>query len=226
MKPPVLKKVASAVVLVALLLSAGALLAVITAGPAEQSVGPTPLPSQPPAAPTRHGDEELAYLLVKLELKTRGVIAGHYARSQSSFPGIDELYKRSLSKNLILPAAVADNIFAEVVPQATSGRAWVKMVVDEPRNPNNRADEEAKELLAEIKSGATSAQRDTGEAYYYAEPIKTNAGCLRCHGEPAGEPDPSFPQYKKNGWKADQVVGAVVARVAKRIDSTPGASDG
>ncbi len=125
------------------------------------------------------------------------------------------LYKRSLAKNLILPAAVADKIFAEVVPQATSGRAWVKMVVDEPRNPNNRADDVAKELLVEIKGGARFAERDTGRAYYYAEPIKTNALCLRCHGEPAGEPDPSFPQYKKNGWKADQVVGAIVARVGR-----------
>ena len=124
------------------------------------------------------------------------------------------LYKRWLTRNLILPAAVSDAIFAEVVPQATSGRAWVKMVVDRPRNPNNRADDVAMGLLAEIKAGAPAAQEDTGEAFYYAEPIRTNTQCLRCHGEPAGAPDPSFPQFEKDGWTADQVVGAVIARVA------------
>ena len=37
---------------------------------------------------------------------------------------------------------------------------------------------------------------------------------MSCHGAPAGEADPHFPQYKKNGWKAGEVVGAVIARVA------------
>ena len=195
------------------------MIAIVTAGPAAATAaaGPSATPSSPDAP--RQGDEELATLLVKLELKTRGVIAGHYGRGQSSFPGVDVLYKRWLTKNMILPAAVADEIFAEVVPQATSGRAWVKMVVDEPRNPNNRPDDVAGELLVEIKGGVPFAERNTGEAYYYAEPIKTKAACLRCHGDPAGEPDPSFPQYKKNGWKADQVVGAVVARVGKSTDA-------
>ncbi|MHC4236438.1 MAG: c-type heme family protein [Planctomycetota bacterium] len=215
MKSSLAKKIALAVVLVALILSVGFLIAIITAGPAETVARSDPLPPQPPSGQPRTGDQELAYLLVKLELETRSVIAGHYARSQSSFPGIDALYKRWLTRNMILPAAAADNIFAEVVPQATSGRAWVKMVVDKPRNPNNLPDGPATELLAEIKSGATTAERATEQAYYYAEPIKTNALCLRCHGEPAGEPDPSFPTFQKNGWKAGQVVGAVVARVAK-----------
>ncbi len=215
MKVHVTKNVVMAAVVVLLSVSAATLIAVATAGPTEASLAPSGAVMPPLTDRLRHGDEELAYLLVKLERRARGVIGGHYARSQSSFPGVDALYKRSLAKNLILPAAVADRIFAEVVPQATSGRAWVKMVVDEPRNPNNRSDDVAEELLVEIKGGAKFAERDTGRAYYYAEPIKTKALCLRCHGEPAGEPDPDFPQYKKNGWKADQVVGAIVARVAQ-----------
>lgn len=215
MKAHVAKNIVMVVVVALLFVSAATLIAVTTAGPTEATLasGGSVMPS--PADRPRHGDEELAYLLVKLERRTRGVIAGHYARSQSSFPGVNALYRQSLVKNLILPAAVADKVFAEVVPQATSGRAWVKMVVDEPRNPNNRPDDVAEELLVEIKGGAKSAERDTGRAYYYAEPIKTKALCLRCHGEPAGEPDPDFSQYKKNGWKADQIVGAIVARVGK-----------
>jgi hypothetical protein len=216
MKAQSLKKSVFAAIVLLLFLTGGTLIALVTAGPAAGKLAVS-APAMPPLADgPLQGDEELAYLLVKLELRTRGVIAGHYARNQSSFPGVNLLYKQSLTRNMILPAAVADRIFAEVVPNATAGRAWVKMVVDEPRNPNNRGDHVAKELLAEIKEGATSARRDTGQALYYAEPIKTNALCLHCHGEPAGAPDPTFPQFKKNGWKAGQVVGAVIARVGRR----------
>ena len=215
MKSTVVKNVLLIVCVVLLVLSGGALLAIVSASPPVASAAAAKAPVAPtPTDKVRQGDAELAYLLVKLELKTRGVMAGHYARAQSSFPGVNTLYKRWLAKNMVLPAAVADKVFAEVVPQATSGRAWVKMIVDEPRNPNNRGDDVSKELFAEIKAGAAHVERATGEAHYYAEPIKTNAGCLYCHGEPAGEADPAFPQFKKNGWKEGQVVGAVVARVA------------
>ncbi len=163
---------------------------------------------------SKSGDQELAYLLVKLELRTRAVIGQHYTRPQSGVPGVNLVYQRWLAKNEILPAAVADRIFSEVVPGVTGGRAWVKMVVDEPRNPNNRGDSTAVELLDDIKRGSAEAERATPEAYYYAEPIKATETCLPCHGEPKGEPDPMFPQYKKNGWRADEIIGAVTARVA------------
>ncbi len=166
-------------------------------------------------APCEHGagrdvqqsDAELARLLVRLELRTRGVIAGHYG-------GADEAHRTWLAENLLLPAAVADKVFHEVVPAATGGRAWVKMVVDKPRNPHNTGDATAIAMLAEIKEGKPGASRRTREAYYYAEPIRAKKGCLLCHGQPKGEPDPFFPQYKKNGWEAGAIVGAVVARVA------------
>ena len=174
----------------------------------------------PPPTETRvtyldkRGDQELAYLLVRLELKTRAVIANHYTRHQSSFPGTDLIYKKWLAKNMILPAAVADQIFSDVVPGVTGERAWVKMVVDEPRNPHNRGDSIALELLREIQNGTPSTDRSSPEAYYYAEPIKASATCLPCHGEPEGEPDPTFPQFKKDGWHVGDIIGAVVARVA------------
>ncbi len=162
----------------------------------------------------KRGDQELAYLLVKLELRTRAVIGQHYTRHQSTFPGTNLIYKRWVAKNAILPAAVADRVFSEVVPGVTGGRAWVKMVVENPRNPNNRADAIARELLEEIRTGAPAAERSSPEAYYYAEPIKTSETCLPCHGEPEGEPDPVFPQYEKDGWRAGEIIGAVIARVA------------
>lgn len=161
-------------------------------------------------------DAELAYLLTKLVLQTRSEMAGHYTRKQSALPGVDKLYQRLLVRNLILPAAVADSVFAKTVPSATGGRAWVKMVVDSPRNPNNRGDEVALALLAELREGAVVTERDTGAAFYYAEPIKAKSVCLYCHGGPKGDPDPFFPQYTKDGWREGDIIGAVVARVARK----------
>ena len=155
-----------------------------------------------------NNDQELATLLVTLELRTRAVIAGHYV-------GADETHRCWLSETVLLPAAVADQVFHEVVPKTTGGRAWVRMVVDEPRNEHNRGDEIAISLYHQIKDGKPSAAHRTQEAYYYAEPIKTGKACLACHGDPRGEPDPFFPQYKKNGWKEGEIIGAVVARVAQ-----------
>ena len=160
-----------------------------------------------PADNNLKNDEELARLLVKLELRARGVIASHYGRA-------DEAHKKWLAEDVLLPAAVADQVFYTTVAEATGERAWVKMVVENPRNEHNVGDSMAIEMMNEIKGGKTNAARNTSDAIYYAEPIKTAKGCLLCHGEPAGEPDPYFPQYQKNGWKEGEVIGAVVSRVA------------
>ena len=142
----------------------------------------------------RSGDEVLAYLLVKLVKKTRAVMSGHYGRMQDGGPDATIEYKDVLIRNCILPASVADPIFAETVPEATGGRAWVKMVVPEPRNPNNRGDEIALEMLSELKQGVESTWCHDDDAVYYAEPITTKPGCFTCHGAPAVDPDPLFPQ--------------------------------
>ena len=122
----------------------------------------------------KRGDQELAYLLVKLELRTRTTIAQHYTRPQAVFPGTDLIYKGWLARNTILPAAVADQIFSGVVPGATGGRAWVKMVVEDPRNPHNHGDSTALEMLRQIQAGAPNAEDSSPEAYYNSEPIKAN----------------------------------------------------
>lgn len=160
------------------------------------------------SAPTvPQGDQELARLLVKLEKQTRAVVAGHYV-------GADADHRAWLAEEVLLPAAVADKVFHRVVPETTSGRAWVKMVVDQPRNPHNAGDTTAQAMLQELREGKTGSHRSMPDAYYYAEPIKAAKTCLLCHGRPAGQPDPFFPQYKKNGWEEGEVIGAIVARVA------------
>ena len=163
--------------------------------------------SSAPSKKSAEQDQELARLLVKLELRARGVIASHYV-------GADVEHKKWLAENVLLPAAVADKVFYETVAEATGERAWVKMVVENPRNEHNQGDTTAIAIMEEIKGGKPSVSRDTTEATYYAEPIKTTKGCLLCHGTPADAPDPFFPQYKKNGWGEGEVIGAVVARVA------------
>ncbi len=182
-----------------------------------QPVGVSESNAGVPTYEDKQGDQEFAYLLVKLELRLRAVIGGHYTRPQSAIPGVDDIYKRWVAKNAILPAAVADRVFSEVVPGVTGGRAWVKMVVGSPRNPNNRGDSIALELLDTIQNGNTTAERATADAYYYAEPIKATSACLPCHGQPKGAPDPAFPQYEKDGWREGDVIGAVVARVAPEL---------
>ncbi len=215
MKQNGLGKVTIAIILgVFLVLSTTVNLGIMFASPPPRDA------AQSSASPDQSGvarigaDEELAYLLVKLELQTRSEMAGHFGRPQSPVPGVNKLYQRLLVKNLILPAAVADRVFSETVPAATGGRAWVKMVVDEPRNPHNRADDVSLELLAELRQGVSTAQRTTSEAFYYAEPIKSKAACLYCHGEPKGAPDPFFAEYTKEGWREGEIIGAVVSRVA------------
>ena len=148
-------------------------------------------------------------MLVNLELRTRAVIAKHYVAA-------DPAHRKWLAENLLLPAAVADGVFRFVVPDATGDRAWVKMVVEEPRNPNNAGDATAIALFHEVRGGKQCAELGTPRGCYYAKPIRATGTCLKCHGRPDGEPDPFFPQYKKNGWQEGQVIGAVVARVAPR----------
>ncbi len=201
-----------------LVLSLGANLGLFFANPRTASK-PQGAYGPEPADHDRNADEQLAYLLVKLELATRREIGSHFIRHQSFVPGVDKLYQRLLVKNMILPAAVAGAVFAETVPNATQGRAWVKMVVDDPRNPNNRGDEVALELLAELRAGAGTTERASQNAYYYAEPIKAKAACMYCHGEPKGASDPYFPQYKKDGWREGEIIGAVISRVASHPDT-------
>lgn len=154
-------------------------------------------------------EKDLAKLLVKLELQTRAVIASKFSKAKGE-------NKEFMIQHTILPAAIADPIFSRVVPDNTGDRAWVKMVVDKPRNPNNKGDEVALQMLAILKQGKVKyVEKDLKDVYYYAEPIVATKACLECHGNPKGAPDPHFSEYQLEGWKVDQVIGGVVARVGK-----------
>jgi hypothetical protein len=154
-------------------------------------------------------EQDLAKLLVKLELQTRAVIASKFSKAKGD-------NKEFMIQHTILPAAVADPIFSRVVPDNTDGRAWVKMVVDKPRNPNNKGDETALQMIDILKRDKVKyVEKDLMDAYYYAEPIVATKACLECHGNPKGAPDPHFSEYRMEGWKVDEVIGGVVARVGK-----------
>ena len=153
--------------------------------------------------------KDLAKLLVRLELQTRAVIAGKFSKAEGD-------NKNFMIQHKILPAAVANAIFFGVVPQNTNNKAWVKMVVDKPRNPNNKGDTVAIEMIGKLKKGKLEyVEEDLDDAYYYAEPIVATKACLECHGNPKGAQDPHFPEYKLEGWKVDQVIGGVVSKVEK-----------
>ncbi len=179
--------------------------AVILGGCSEQ----TAKPSEGGASGTRvdSPDLETARLLVDLELRTRAVIAAYYSNA-------DEEHRAWMARQLCLPAAVADRVFHATVPQTTGGRAWVKMIVESPRNPNNKGDEHALQLMRKIvREKRDTCELLTDQAVYYGRPIVAKQTCLTCHGDPAGEPDPFFPAFTKNGWREGEVIGAVVARV-------------
>jgi len=142
-------------------------------------------------------EQDLAKLLVKLELQTRAVIASKFSKSKGD-------NREFMIQHTILPAAVADPIFSRVVPENTNDRAWVKMVVDKPRNPNNKGDETALQMIGILKQGKVKyVEKDLMDAYYYAEPIIATKACLECHGNPKGAPDPHFSEYQLEGWKVD-----------------------
>jgi hypothetical protein len=154
-------------------------------------------------------EKELARLLVRLELQTRAVIGNKLLKASGD-------NREFMIRHTILPAAIADPIFSGVVPRNTEGRAWVKMVVDNPRNPNNAGDTVALEMINELKGGKVDVvEKDLADAFYYAEPIVATKACLECHGNPRGAPDPHFSEYKLEGWKVDEVIGGVVSRVEK-----------
>lgn len=89
-------------------------------------------------------EKDLAKLLVKLELQTRAIFASKFSKAQGD-------YKEFMIEHKILPAAVADPIFSRIVPENTDDRAWVRMVVEKPRNLNNKGDEIALQMIDTLK---------------------------------------------------------------------------
>ncbi len=80
---------------------------------------------------------------------------------------------------------------------------------ESPRNPKNAPNALEKEVLAEIKrTGKDEKVIVEKDRLLYFKAIRLSEDCLYCHGDPAGEKDPTGGT--KEGWKAGEVHGAFV----------------
>ncbi|MFQ5899116.1 MAG: DUF3365 domain-containing protein [Candidatus Methylomirabilia bacterium] len=165
--------------------------------------------------PAKASPEEVAAVLSQVIINIRAAVAKHFTKTDEVnnlwwLP--NKLYRRVLSANAVLPAGLAG-----LGIHPTNGDVVdLRMVVEEPRNEKNEpADPVEERLLAEVLRTGEPVATSTPDYAYHARPIKSGEWCMRCHGEPKGDPDPFFPEFKKNGWKPDEVIGAAIARVKR-----------
>ena len=112
---------------------------------------------------------------------------------------------------------------------ATTLKAHIKRVSDEPRNPENKASEQELKHIREMKKALAEGkqpkpvlndQKDQVTGYY---PITTNAMCLQCHGEKGKEIQPKvaqaidqkYPEDQAKGYGLKQLRGMWVVRMDK-----------
>lgn len=91
-----------------------------------------------------------------------------------------------------------------------------------PTNPRDRATDWQADIIQRFRNAPDTheliGERDTpmGRSLYLARPIRTEAGCLSCHGLPAAAPATVLARYGSSngfGWQADDVIGAQVVSV-------------
>jgi protein-histidine pros-kinase len=91
-----------------------------------------------------------------------------------------------------------------------------------PTNPRDRATDWQADIIQRFRNDPNTheliGERDTpmGRSLYLARPIRTEAGCLSCHGLPAAAPATVLARYGSSngfGWQADDVIGAQVVSV-------------
>jgi protein-histidine pros-kinase len=91
-----------------------------------------------------------------------------------------------------------------------------------PTNPRDRATDWQADIIQRFRNAPDTheliGERDTpmGRSLYLARPIRTEAGCLSCHGLPAAAPATVLARYGGSngfGWQADDVIGAQVVSV-------------
>lgn len=158
------------------------------------------------------GPERTAETLSQVIINTRMAVAENFVKPNAIWWLPDGLYRYILARNSVLPAAIVGK---GIHPTNADGAVTLKMLVASPRNEKNRPDAVEAELLRKVVATGSPQAASTKVAAYHARPIKAAEWCLRCHGTAAGDPDPVFPQFKKEGWKAGEVVGAAVARVKR-----------
>ena len=95
-----------------------------------------------------------------------------------------------------------------------------------PTNPRDRAADWEADVIQTFRNHPNQTQtvgeRDTpeGESLFLAHPIKVDAGCLQCHGEPRVAPRPLVAEYgRDNGfnWREGDVVGAQIVSVPTTV---------
>ncbi len=91
-----------------------------------------------------------------------------------------------------------------------------------PTNPRDRATDWQADIIQRFRNDPDTheliGERDTpmGRSLYLARPIRTEAGCLSCHGLAAAAPATVLARYGSSngfGWQADDVIGAQVVSV-------------
>lgn len=97
--------------------------------------------------------------------------------------------------------------------------AAIKRVSDNPRNLQNKANEEElgyigyyKKLVAAGKEPQPIVKRENGLVYFYY-PITTNTMCLQCHGKPNEQIKPATMTVLKSLYPADKAFGYDVNEV-------------
>ncbi len=89
----------------------------------------------------------------------------------------------------------------------------IKRVSDKARNPNNRASQFERDILAQFRTQLENGEEPEGQiaklasgdyAYY---PIITNAMCLQCHGEIGKDLDSDFYKELKKLYPQDEAIG-------------------
>ncbi|HKL02130.1 MAG TPA: DUF3365 domain-containing protein [Cryomorphaceae bacterium] len=111
----------------------------------------------------------------------------------------------------------------------TSVDASIKRVTDRPRNPSNLANDREMEYINSAKSqlntsGSVSPNLQFIDGKYVGYyPIKTQAMCLICHGEPNKEINPKtlavlqelYPEDRATGYRANELRGIWVVKMGK-----------
>ena len=114
--------------------------------------------------------------------------------------------------------------------------AKIKRVTDQPRNPENSANEDELNYIlnakAQLEKGEKASPQltDLGETMVGYYPITTNAMCLKCHGEPNKEIDQAtldvlnalYPTDKAKGYGENELRGIWVVEMDKQPSKTNG----
>ncbi|MCV6631698.1 MAG: DUF3365 domain-containing protein [Flavobacteriaceae bacterium] len=96
---------------------------------------------------------------------------------------------------------------------ATKFGATITRVSDKARNPKNKADSTALEIIAAYKSNLAEGKKleavvqDKGTEYQFYYPITTNSMCLQCHGVPSKNVKPVVLKNLKALYPADKALG-------------------